>query len=39
MMIKIIKRLFGKKPAKKAVLEKVAITKPFKKKNARKGRK
>lgn len=39
MMIKVIKRLFCKKPVKKAVLEKVAVTKPFKKKNARKGRK
>ncbi len=38
-MIKWLKRLFCKKPAKKAVLEKVKVTKRFRKKNAHRGRK
>lgn len=38
-MFKIIRKLFIKKTEDKKVLEKVEVTKPFKKKTASKGKK
>ena len=38
-MIKWLKRLFGKKPAKKAVYDKVAVSNRFRKKTVRKSKK
>lgn len=38
-MIKFIKRIFKKKPAQKAVLEKIDTVKPAKKKTTRKAKK
>ena len=38
-MIKWLKRIFGRKPARKAVYDKVAVKNRFKKKNAHKVKK